>query len=108
MTEPIYHFVKDKGWIPATYETLTRNFGNIEVTLTHRRPNPGERFWVDSVDINETMDSMRGYWLEIMRKGYKVGGICDRDFAMRYPCDDDGKRHDSTDEHICVLSYRIL
>lgn len=48
MTEPIYHFVKGKGWVPGG-DVFVRTFkrGGIEYLVEHRRPVLGEFFeWV--------------------------------------------------------------
>lgn len=47
MTEPTYHYVKGKGWVPGEYESFT-TVGNtgIRVTLVRRIPEDHERYFM--------------------------------------------------------------
>lgn len=58
MTEPTYEYVKGTGWVPRTYETLTRVIGNWEVTLILRKPEAGEYFWQDHCSLDQTMRNL--------------------------------------------------
>jgi hypothetical protein len=50
MTEPIYSFVKGKGWVPSVGYVITMKCGTL-VRLENRAPNVGEYY--DCADPNQ-------------------------------------------------------
>lgn len=63
MNEPEYRYVKGQGWVPGTYETLTRVMGNYVVTLTRRPPQTNERYYKEPTGrpLEISMDNISQY-----------------------------------------------
>jgi hypothetical protein len=88
MTEPLYTFVRGQGWVIQTHESLTKDFGTVIVTLTHRMPTEGERFWSDSRSLQETMENSFGpdtvASISKVTSNYHPGAIWSKEFAERF------------------------
>lgn len=50
MSEPTYTYLRGTGWIPLTYEIVSRKIGNHLITVEARAPEPGEYYWTTSGD----------------------------------------------------------
>lgn len=64
-TEPIYHYKKGQGWVVGPeFPTYSRNIGLYKLTLEQRKPEPGERWWLDSnkIGFEKYVDSIERNW----------------------------------------------
>lgn len=63
--EPVYSYRKGQGWvIGPEVPTYSRNIGLYKLTLEQRKPNPGERWWLDSqkIGLEKYTDAVKRNW----------------------------------------------
>jgi hypothetical protein len=86
MTEPIYHYVKGQGWVPAMCKVLTFEKNGLRLICENRVPEIGEKyFWENGFESSANNLSTWGSYTEVVHsatywkeasKPYMEGQCC--------------------------------
>lgn len=74
MQEPVYEYIKGKGWVVQTAESYTNSYQGRIVTLYKRPPEPHERGWYAyytfSATLKDVFDNLMGYERSVEELGW--------------------------------------